>query len=159
MNNTFNNNIRVFIVLEVSKECSSFCNSFKDRLNRVDRVVGSKQVFSTDKTRFPVLKSCRILRRLDDDDDDDDNDNNSKNNKRGPGKPRSSPHVHTKLSCRSWRATRVSWRTTPAQVASDRSATAAQRASRHADPVERTLRSTTRRTVHRQPTTATRQGQ
>jgi hypothetical protein len=75
--------IRVFKALEVSKESSYFCFSSKDRTSKVVRVVGSKQVFFEaliDKTRFPVLKACRILCRLDDDTSDTSSDNNNNNN-------------------------------------------------------------------------------
>jgi hypothetical protein len=53
-----NNNIRVFIVLQVFKECSYFYIS-------VIGVVGSKQAklaFFVHQSAFSVLKSCRILR-------------------------------------------------------------------------------------------------
>jgi hypothetical protein len=76
-------NIRVFTALEVSKESSYFCFSSKDRISKVVRVVGSKQVFFEaliNKTRFPVLKACRILRRLDDNDDTSSDNNNNNNN-------------------------------------------------------------------------------
>jgi hypothetical protein len=63
MNNKFNNNIDLFKELQVFEECVHFCISSKDKCNKV---VGSKQAFfeiSIDTARFPVLKSCRILRR------------------------------------------------------------------------------------------------
>jgi hypothetical protein len=65
MNNKYNNIIRVFPEIEASKECNYFCISSKDRLRRVVTVVGSKQVFFDRRNVFPVLKSCRILRRTD----------------------------------------------------------------------------------------------
>jgi hypothetical protein len=77
MNNKFNNTTRVFKELQVFKECDYFCISSKDSSNRVVQVVGSKQQafseFSIDKTRFPVLKPCRILRRPFDDDNNKGN--------------------------------------------------------------------------------------
>jgi hypothetical protein len=47
-------------VLQVFKGCSYFYISVTDRLNRVGSY---KQAFLIDKARFPVLKSCRNLRR------------------------------------------------------------------------------------------------
>jgi hypothetical protein len=61
--NINNNNITVFFMdIEVSKECSYYFFSSIDRPSKVVRVVGIFEI-SIDKTRFPVLKSCRILRR------------------------------------------------------------------------------------------------
>jgi hypothetical protein len=83
MNTKYNNDIRVFTELKAFKESSYFYISFKDRLSKVVKVVGSKQVFfqaSSDKTCFPVLKSCRILRRL----EDTSSDNNTSSDNTRP---------------------------------------------------------------------------
>jgi hypothetical protein len=64
MNNKNNNNIRVFTELEVSKECSYISISSKDRFNRVVGSKGPKQAFFGCRSPSPVLKSSRILRRI-----------------------------------------------------------------------------------------------
>jgi hypothetical protein len=63
MKDNYNNIIRVFNKSKALKESSYFYNSSKDRSHKG---IGVKQAFfeiSIDKTRFPVLKSCIILRR------------------------------------------------------------------------------------------------
>jgi hypothetical protein len=74
-----NNNIRVFKEFKVSKESSYFVISSKDRLHRVGSYKQAKQVVFGCRNAFPVLNSCRILRRTDTtntniDDKDIDND-------------------------------------------------------------------------------------
>jgi hypothetical protein len=73
MNNKFKNNIRVFIVSQVSKECSYFASSSKDSLKRVVVSKQAKQAFFGRRSAFPVLKSCRILRRTNNDTDKNNN--------------------------------------------------------------------------------------
>jgi hypothetical protein len=72
MTNKDNNILRVSTKLKGSKESSYFVISSKDRLHRIDSY---KQVFFGCRSAFPVLKSCRNLRRTDDDDDKDIDDN------------------------------------------------------------------------------------
>jgi hypothetical protein len=71
MNNTFNNNIRVFIVLQVPKEYIYFGISSKDSFHKLADFKQAKRVFFGCRNAFPVLKSCRILRRPSDIDNKD----------------------------------------------------------------------------------------
>jgi hypothetical protein len=67
MNNNNNINISIFIVSKASKECIYFNNSSTDSFHKVVKVFGCQ-------SSFPVLKSCRKLRRPTDIDDKDIND-------------------------------------------------------------------------------------
>jgi hypothetical protein len=74
MNNKYNNIIRVSTKLKGSKESSYFVISSKDRLHRTDTSYKQVFLFFGCQSAFPVLKSCRNLRRTDDDDKDIDDD-------------------------------------------------------------------------------------
>jgi hypothetical protein len=63
MNNKITKDIRVY-KSRVFKESSYFYISFKDRLSKVVRVLlDPKQAFFGGRNAFPVLNSCRILRK------------------------------------------------------------------------------------------------